>query len=253
MNKYNLGFIKDADLYHHTLQTVSQFGNGMTLADFRRNIIDPIKLTFDAHVYQRKIEDVIDVEIARQLGKTNENLIGYFHQHIFRYVGKGWEVPETGDDGWDVINHDLHIFAELKSKHNTMNSSSAKSVHPHMRGLVEGNSKAICYLVEIVAKNSQDTEWRLRNAPLREDRQKRLRRISIDRFYDIVTGDPYAFRNLCQVLGTVIDDIIDEQPQAVADNTVLSELRALDKDVMRTLFVMSFGSYKGFDEFKISS
>jgi hypothetical protein len=250
--KYNLGFISDSDLYQHTLQTVSKFGTGMTLDEFRRNIIDPIKLTFDAHVYQRKIENVIDAEIARQLGKTNENLIGYFHQHIFRYVGKGWEVPETGQDGWDVENHARNIFAELKSKHNTMNSSSAKSVHAHMRGLVEGNSRAVCYLVEIVAKRSQDIEWCLRNAPLRQDRQSRLRRISIDRFYEIVTGDANAFRNLCQVLGRVIDDIIKEQPQAISRNSVLSELQAQGDDIMRTLFMMSFASYRGFDDFTIS-
>lgn len=252
MTEYNLDFISDSDLYQHTLNTVSQFKTGMTLEEFQRNIIDPLKLTFDAHVYQRKIEEVIDAEVARQLGKTTENLIGYFHQHIFRYVGNGWEVPETGHDGWDVENHDRNIFAEIKSKHNTMNSSSAKSVHAHMRGLVEGNSKAVCYLVEIVAKCSQDIEWCLRNAPLREDRQKRLRRISIDRFYEIVTGNANAFRNLCQVLGKVIDDIVKEHPHAVSHNTVLSELLEEDSDVMRTLFVMSFGTYRGFDDFKIS-
>lgn len=124
----------------------------MTLSEFKKNVIDPIKLTFDAHVYQRPIEKVIEDEVLRQLNKTNENLIGYFHQNMFRYFGNGWEVPALGVDGWDVENHQLNIFAEFKNKHNTMNANGAKSVHARMRGLVEGNTRAICYLVEVIAK-----------------------------------------------------------------------------------------------------
>lgn len=223
----------------------------MTLAEFRRNIVDPIRLTFEAHVYQRDVKNIIEAEVARQLGKTNENLIGYFHQHIFKYIGNGWEVPDVGDDGWDVENHKLNIFAEFKNKHNTMNSGSAQSVHSHMRGLVEGNRNATCYLVEIVAKTSQDVEWCLGKSPLRKDRQNRLRRISIDRFYEIVTDMPNAFRDLCQVLGKVIDDIVVENPQVMAKDTVLSELQVKDNDILKALFLMSFGTYRGFDDFKL--
>ena len=162
---YDLSFISDVDLRQHVLDTVSQFRTGMTLADFQKNIVDPIKLTFDAHVYKRAISDVIDAEIIRQLNKTNENLIGYFHQNIFKYVGKGWSVPDVGEDGWDVENHQRNIFAEFKNKHNTMNSDAASSKHARMRGLVEGNSRATCYLVEVIAKESQDIPWKLGKAP----------------------------------------------------------------------------------------
>ena len=249
---YELSFISDADLLAHTLDTVKRFRTGMKLAQFRKNIVDPVKLTFDAHVYRRKVEEVIDAEVLRQLNKTNENLLGYFHQNIFKYIGKGWTVPEIGEDGFDVENHEKHVFAEIKAKHNTMNSSAAKSVHSHMRGLVEGDTRAVCYLVEVVAKTSQDIAWKLGNAPLRPDRQERVRRISIDRFYEIVTGEPDAFRRLCSVLGRVIDDIIKEHPKSIAENTVLRELRAKGGDILKTLFLLSFGSYRGFDDFSIS-
>jgi len=248
---YGLSFISDSDLVAHTLETVKQFRTGMTLHEFNKNIVDPIKLTFDTHVYRRTVEQVIDAEVLRQLNKTNENLIGYFHQNIFRFVGNGWEVPQTGEDGWDVVNYEKNIFAELKSKHNTMNSSAANFVHSHMRGLVEGNSRATCYLVEVVAKASQDVPWRIGQSPLREDRQNRLRRISIDRFYEIVTGDENAFRDLCATLGRVIDDAIRELPAETAPNTVLGELKSRDADVFKTLFLLSFGSYRGFDDFAI--
>lgn len=250
--KYRLRFISDADLYDHTKETVKRFRTGMTLEQFKSNIVDPIKMTFDTHVYGKSVEDVIDSEVMRQLNKSNENLIGNFHQNMFKFVGGGWEVPQTGADGFDVENHERHIFAEIKNKHNTMNSSSAKSVHSHMRGLIQGDTRACCYLVEIVAKTSQDIPWKLASSPLREDRQERLRRISIDRFYEIVTGDPTAFRDLCSVLGRVIDDILEEDPNVVGENSVLKELKLEDGDVLRTIFKMSFGSYRGFDDFSFS-
>ncbi len=249
--KYNLSFISDEDLKAHTLAIISRFRSGMTLAEFRKNIVDPIKLTFDVHVYKRSINDVIDAEVIRQLNKTNENLIGDFHQNIFKYIGNAWEVPVTGDDGWDVENHQLNIFAELKNKHNTMNSGSAQTLHARMRGLVEGNKNATCYLVEVISKTSQNVPWTLSKAPLRIDRQERLRRISVDLFYGIITGDPLAFANLCSVIGRVIDDVIQENPQAVANNTVLTELSAQRPDILKTLFLLSFNTYRGFDEFEI--
>ncbi len=250
-SRYSLPFISDTDLKKHTLATISQFRTGMTLAEFRKNIVDPIKLTFDAHVYKHSIEEVIEAEIIRQLNKTNENLVGYFHQNIFRYFGNGWEAPLTGVDGWDVENHTQNIFAEFKNKHNTMNSGASKTVHARMRGLVEGNTRATCYLVEVISKTSQDIPWKLASAPLREDRQKRLRRISVDRFYEIVTGDATAFANLCSVIGMVIDDLLVENPHATKINSVLTELTAKGSNVLKTLFMLSFSTYRGFDGFSI--
>ncbi len=250
-NRYNLSFITDDEIKAHTLATVSRFRTGMTLAAFRKNIVDPVKLTFDAHVYKRPVGDVIDAEVIRQLNKTNENLIGYFHQNIFKYVGKGWEVPDTGIDGWDVENHQKNIFAEFKNKHNTMNSSAAGFTHSRMRGLIEGNRMAVCYLVEVIAKTSQDIPWRFGKFPLRDDRQERLRRISIDRFYEKVTGNASAFADLCSVLALVIDDVLAENPQVLSENSVLKELRSKGADILKTLFMLSFGEYRGFDEFQI--
>lgn len=248
MRKYGLSFITDSDLYEHTLNTVKQFRTVITLSDFNKNIVDPIKLTFDAHVYKKSIEEVIEAEVIRQLEKTNENLIGHFHQNIFRYIGNEWEIP---DDGFDVVNYSRQIFAEFKNKHNTMNSSSASSNHTKMKGLILGNSKAICYLVEIIAKKSQDIPWKIATAALRPDKQERLRRISIDRFYAVVTKEPFAFRDLCQVIGRVIDDILKDYPHAIGENTVLSELQKQGDSILKQLFLTSFETYQGFNDFQI--
>ena len=45
MQRYNLGFISDKDIYHHVRATVMQYRRSINIKEFNKNIIDPIKLT----------------------------------------------------------------------------------------------------------------------------------------------------------------------------------------------------------------
>lgn len=51
MKKYNLWFISDKDLYKHIKDTVEKYRFSITLDDFKKNLIDPIKLTFNEAVW----------------------------------------------------------------------------------------------------------------------------------------------------------------------------------------------------------
>lgn len=51
MRNYNLGFISNQDIYNHVKKTVESYRKEITLKQFNSNIIDPIKLTFDAKIY----------------------------------------------------------------------------------------------------------------------------------------------------------------------------------------------------------
>ena len=53
MNSYNLQFISDENLYNHVLETVRQYSFEMDLKKFNKNLIDPIKLTFDSIIYKQ--------------------------------------------------------------------------------------------------------------------------------------------------------------------------------------------------------
>ena len=157
---YNLGFISDEDIFNHVKQTVTKYRYNINLESFNSNIIDPIKLTFDSKIYNKTMEETIEAECIRQIDKTNSNNIGYFHQNIFKYAGNGWKVPANGaDDGFDVTNHDKHIFCEVKNKHNTMNSSSAQKTYIRMQSKILRDDKATCFLVEVIAKRSQNIPW----------------------------------------------------------------------------------------------
>jgi len=44
------------------------------------------------------------------------------------------------------------IYVEMKNKHNTMNSSSSQKIYMRMQNKILENPKAVCMLVEVIAK-----------------------------------------------------------------------------------------------------
>jgi len=242
MGAYGLEFIADNDLFAHVKETVEQYRFQINLKEFNQNLVDPIKLTFDAKIYGKTIEEIIETEVIRQIDKSNTNHIGYFHQNIFRYQGNGWNVPEKG---YDVINHERKIFVEMKNKHNTMNSSSAQKTYMKMQNKILRDDEAVCYLVEVIAKKSQDMVWNisLDGEPIAN---KRIRRISIDKFYELVTGLPTAFYDLCRILPQVIEDVVVERGTGKIVNSVFAELQELSPDLIKSIYLLAFRKYAGF-------
>ena len=242
---YNLGFISDEDIYNHVKETVLRYSVGIDLKEFNSNIVDPIKLTFDAKVYRRTLEEVIASECLRQMDKSNNNHIGYFHQNIFRYAGNGWEVP---NEGFDVVNEDRHIYVEIKNKHNTMNSAASQKTYMKMQNKIVRDSHATCMLVEVIATKSQNKTWVV-TVDKEQFNNENIRRVSMDKFYEIVFEDPLAFAKLCRTLPVILDDVIKELGNAENGNTVFEELSAISPDIMKSLYLLAFKTYEGFDNF----
>jgi len=247
MRSYGLNFISDLDLFNHTRDTVEKYRFQVDLNKFNKNLIDPIKLTFDSKVYDKSVSDVIESEIIRQVDKSNTNHIGYFHQNIFNHIGDGWSVP---DRGYDIINPDENIYVEMKNKHNTMNSSSSQKTYMRMQNTLLKDPDATCMLVEVIARNSQDIIWNVSLDGSSVSNEK-IRRVSIDKFYEIVTGEKNAFKELCEQLPIVISDIVGEIELDNETNTVVHELEQLSPNLLKSLYILSFGKYEGFDYFNV--
>lgn len=241
MRTYALGFVPDEAIYAHVKETVLRYRRLINLKEFNSNIIDPIKLTFDAHIYGKTMEEIVENESIRQIDKSNTNHIGYFHQNLFRYVGNGWEVPSTG---YDVINKERHLFIEMKNKHNTMNSSSATAIYSRMQDTILHDDEATCILVEVIAKKSIDEKWYNNGLS-----HRCIRRMSIDRFYDLVFGDSLAFYKLCKALPLILEDVLQELQINELENTVYEELQALSPNISNSLYRLAFPTYEGFENF----
>jgi hypothetical protein len=247
MNDYNLSFITNKDLFEHVSKTVAGYSFEMDLKKFNSNLIDPIKLTFDSIVYDQSYEETIENEVLRQLDKTNSNLIGYFHQNIFEYFSDDWHVPQQG---YDIQNDEEKIYVEMKNKHNTMNSSSGAKTYMRFQNTIISDSKSKCFLVEIIAKRSQDIPWVVTLDKVRQSSNQNIRRISIDKFYDMVTKEENAFQKLCNVLPTVIKDVVDSMDNRNKKNTVFAELENVSPDLLTSIYLLSFKNYEGFKDFK---
>jgi len=242
---YNLGFITDDEIYNHVKETVERYSSSISLKEFNKNIIDPIKLTFDAKIYGRTMEEVVASECMRQMDKSNNNHIGYFHQNLFRYAGNGWSVPS---EGFDVVNEEQHIFVEMKNKHNTMNSAASQKTYMKMQNKIVRDSRATCMLVEVIATRSQNRTWMVTVDKERFDNDH-IRRVSMDKFYELVFGDPLAFAKLCRALPDILDDVIANIQRENNSNTVFAELAAISPDIMKSLYLLAFRTYEGFENY----
>lgn len=206
-------------------------------------------------------------EIFRQRDKSNNNDIGYFHQRIFQYM-KNCRVPENGKEGgWDVIYHNedgitltdgdsVHtIYVEMKNKHNTMNSASAGKTYIKMQNQLLKDDDCACFLVEAIAQRSQDIKWET-SVDGNKVSHKRIRRVSVDKFYSLITGDDEAFYKICMKLPEVIQKVVDEgEDVKTPHDTVVQELRVLadktkvdnvDLAMAIAVYLLGFSSYSGF-------
>ena len=247
MRQYNLNFISDQELYNHVRSTVENYSFEMNLKSFNNNLIDPIKLTFDTIVYRQSIEQTIESEVLRQLDKSNSNLIGYFHQNIFDFIGDDdWYVPKKG---YDIQSTKRKIYVEMKNKHNTMNSSASAKTYMRFQNTLIEDSQAVCLLVEVIAKNSQNIPWTITLDGQKQTPNQRLRRVSIDKFYEIVTGQKFAFKQLCETLPKVIEDVVKDLKKQNKNNTVFQELSLISDNNLKSIYLLAFKRYEGFKTF----
>lgn len=245
MRNYNLGFISNENIYEHVKLTIESYRKEITLSQFNENIVDPIKLTFDSKVYGKTLRQVIEDECFRQIDKSNTNRIGYFHQNLFKYAPNGWVVPS---EGFDVENDGLHIYVELKNKHNTMNSASSQKTYMKMQAKLLDDDQATCYLVEAISKKSRDEPWNI-SLDKRQRCHNRIRRMSMDKFYALVFGEPKAFYKLCLALPTIIEDVVKDNEHLVISNTVFDELTDKHADLLTAIYLLAFSTYDGFENY----
>lgn len=246
---YKIKFIKEKDFkenIYNTLLNYNETLKGVNLAEFNKNIIDPIKMVFDKGFYNKKFEDIVKMEIERQHDKSNNNAIGYFHQNMFKYI-KNCQVPKTG---WDVIysNGKQKIYVEMKNKHNTMNSSSAQKTYIGMQNQILKTPKDYCYLVEVIATKSQNIIWGA-SVNGKHVENEHIRRVSIDQFYKEVTGESNAFFQICQQLPIIISEVVNEHDfVAETSNSVIKEIKKISPNMLVAFYKLSFQTYLGFDD-----
>lgn len=270
---WELSFISEKDFTNHVKDTIDKYGEKLESFDivrFNKNIVDPIKMIFDKTVYQTSWDEIVGNEIFRQRDKSNNNDIGYFHQRIFQYINN-CHVPDNGTEGgWDVIfqvpegitlpeGDIVHtVYVEMKNKHNTMNSAAAGKTYIKMQSQLLDDDDCACFLVEAIAKKSQNIKWST-TVDGKSVSHKKIRRVSLDQFYVLVTGQEDAFYKMCMVLPKVIEKVVNEggEDVKVPHDSVMSELRRIAKEMNTddenlamalAVYLLGFSTYNGFSK-----
>ncbi len=251
-NKY-VNFISDEHLLYcigNLHKAYVKAKNNITQKNFYSNKVDIIKLTFDAKFNDIDEESLIEAEILRQIDKSINNSIGTFHEQILGGI-EGFEVGIFS--GFDIKAQDDSLFADIKNKHNTMNSSSAESLFQKLKNYADNYKKAKCYWVQILAKSSFCELWQ-GEINGKEYSHSRVYKISGDQFYALLTGQEDALFQVYKALPSAIKDYLNtlEQGETVKENSALDEIQAQIKISQRNILDQitfdNFGYYKGFDK-----
>lgn len=250
-NKY-VDFVSD----EHLLKCISNLHDSylsakkeFTKEKFYKNKVDIFKLTFDSNFNQLSEEELIKLEMSRQIDKSVNNAIGTFHEEILGGV-EGFSSGRLM--GYDLRADDGSLFAEMKNKHNTMNSSSSESAFQKLARFADDNRDSKCYLVQILAKKSFCKKWSgIING--KEYSHSRVYIISGDKFYDLVTEKTNTFYDLYKALPVAVNDFLkDVSDEKKSENNILSDIsksaQTNDRTILDEITFENFAYYNGFSE-----
>lgn len=251
-NKY-VNFISDdhlSECIDNLHKAYLKAKNNITKMNFYSNKVDIIKLTFDAKFNDIDEESLIQSEILRQIDKSINNSIGTFHEQILGGI-KGFEAGNLS--GYDIKANDDTLFADIKNKHNTMNSSAAEALFQKLARYANDYKKAKCYWVQILAKGSFCELWS-GDINGKEYSHSRVYKISGDQFYSLLSGQDDAMFQLYKALPVAIKDYLKSTAQndKIAKNSALDEIKSKTKKSKRSILDQitfeNYSYYLGFDK-----
>lgn len=251
-NKY-VNFISD----EHLLKCIENLHSSYVKAKeriskkkFYNNKIDTLKLTFDTKFNKIDEESIIETEILRQIDKSINNSIGTFHEQVLGGI-KGYEIGNLS--GFDIKANDNTLFADIKNKHNTMNSSAAEALFQKLARYADDYKQAKCYWVQILAKGSFNEHW-TGDINGKEYSHSRVFKISGDQFYALLSGSENALYELYNALPKAIDDFLKtvDKIQNKSINSALSEIKDetenSNRSILDQITFENYSYYLGFDK-----
>ncbi len=120
---------------------------GYSIDDFLKADVDPFRFCFNVELWG--LERAVRKEIEHKIEMGLEDLFGDFHEN---YLGNVRHIPSNTKwkklrpgtvEGIDIVNEKNDWNLQIKSKHNSMNSSSATKLAEQLKKLSETNPKGI--------------------------------------------------------------------------------------------------------------
>ena len=105
-------------------------------------------------------------------------------------------------------------------------------------------------IVSQAPRQSQNITWAV-SVDGQQKKHRRIRRVSMDKFYSLVTGQEDAFYQMCMLLPDVIEKAVASSvANAIPKDIVIDELKEMayskGGSFALALYMLGFNGYKGF-------
>ena len=211
---HTLSWLKNEDLENAISQLQARIKAATKNVDqrIRKNVVDPFSSLLIASAFEAKGDmELKNLHRSSSISSGISSAIGNFHQSILSRVS-GWE---NHDAGYDLMNNERKIIAEVKNKHNTMNASNREQVINELSTALKQKGYGwIAYLVIIIPKKPNRYETGIQTTGGRD-----IREIDGASFYTMITGQETALRDLFNAVLSALNSV-KELPQEVQDYCV---------------------------------
>lgn len=190
-----------------------------------KNVIDPFSALVDAAQQGISLQAWMEQEKVRQIQKALQNALGDFHQDVIGSM-PGWQNAGVGGS-YDVINESKKIIAEIKNKHNTMNSRSGIAVYDNLAGWLDyGKSDFTAYAVGIVPKNPEPfvSKFTPSSRGIKRAARKNLLMVDGRSFYEMAAGRKDAIDMLYKALPKMLEKVLGIGRGTLKDTGEFDEL-----------------------------
>lgn len=228
-NSQPLDFISDVKLTElcRSLLDKAEVAANRAEGEIYANVIDPFSATFDAMRQGVTLDEWLEQEKSRQIQKTLQNYVGEFHQAVIGSI-EGWEDLHVGNS-IDLRNREKKIIAEVKNKHNTMNSSSQLALYDKLQRHLdydESYRDFTAYCIVIIPKTPRhlNVTFHPSERGTRRPERQNIRMIDGKSFYEIATGDPDSLQKLYYRLPIIVGTILNREPQEIISSTIFQDL-----------------------------
>lgn len=176
---------------------------------FDEPIYDRTKMSFETALFGLTYEKFKENERLKAIERGICTKIGFFHQKLLGSV-EGWENLDDNLEIKKVCQADLRkkdntIFIELKNRANTVNSASKKECFNRLKTIRELYPDALVYYGIIEDKVEYDKVWNYNG-----NNDEKLRTISGEKLYQLVTGNPENFLKVMNAIQSAIKNIQDK-------------------------------------------
>lgn len=160
----------------------------------KKNVVDPFSSLALALTIEIDKSDLLSqIQRLNSISQAISNAVGNFHQEVLGSV-QGFR---NYDAGYDLECQDKRIIAEVKNKHNTMNSSNRAKVVDDLDTAIRQKAGAwTAYLVVIIPRKP--------NRYKKKIAQREVYEVDGATFYELATGYPKALHDLYFAIEKII-------------------------------------------------